>query len=276
MHLFAFSLFLLVGDAERRLNFFVFNRPTQPAWAPAPLPWRWRVAQLRLKTIFVILFALLPFYQFYQQKATIAGSPTKGRLTTGVFAVEKFDAPCPTACAGKTSSSKPALPAASSPPTPCCGSATGAATSPTPSTRFSTPLPSAKWLPIRCPPSRCATPSPTPTAGATRQNPQRFGLRGSAPPAASFSASRAAVSLAVGSESVAPIRDASQCPACCTGTVLTKPARTQSPPPPPFPPASPASGAPAARAWPPAPPAQWALRRPPCPAPHRPHRRPQW
>lgn len=91
MHLFALSLFLLVGDAGRLLNFFVFNRPTQPGWAPPPLPWRWRVAQLTLKTIFIGLFALLPFYQFYQQTAT-AGGPAKGRLTTGVFAVEKFEA----------------------------------------------------------------------------------------------------------------------------------------------------------------------------------------
>ncbi|MBH8567980.1 hypothetical protein KB206_03745 [Microvirga sp. STS02] len=95
MHLFALSLFLLVGDAERLLNFFVFNRPTQPAWTPPPLPRRWRVAQLTLKTIFIVLFALLPFYQFYQQQATMASGPPKGRLTTGVFEVEKFDAPLP-------------------------------------------------------------------------------------------------------------------------------------------------------------------------------------
>ncbi|WP_394368968.1 hypothetical protein [Hymenobacter ruricola] len=94
IHLFALSVFLLLGDAGRLLNFFVFNRPTPPTPVLPALPWRWRVARLTLKTIFIALFALLPLYQFWQQKAS-APTLTKGRLATGFFEVERFETAAP-------------------------------------------------------------------------------------------------------------------------------------------------------------------------------------
>jgi hypothetical protein len=94
IHLFALSLFLLAGDAGRLLNFFVFNRPTPAAWVAPPLPWRWRIAQLTLKSVFILLFALLPFYQYLQGQAMVQ-APAKGRLTTGVFEVERFETAAP-------------------------------------------------------------------------------------------------------------------------------------------------------------------------------------
>ncbi|MBJ6111812.1 hypothetical protein JAO73_22520 [Hymenobacter sp. BT523] len=94
IHLFVLSLFLLLGDAGRLLNFFILNRPTPPAPEASPLPWRWRVAQLTLKTVFIGLFALLPLYQYAQGSAT-ASAPAKGRLATGFFEVERFEANVP-------------------------------------------------------------------------------------------------------------------------------------------------------------------------------------
>ncbi|UOQ97236.1 hypothetical protein MUN81_18600 [Hymenobacter sp. 5317J-9] len=94
IHLFVLSVFLLLGDAERLFNFFVLNRPTPPAPEVPPLPWRWRVAQLTLKCVFIGLFALLPLYQ-YSQGNPMATAPVKGKLTTGFFEVERFEANVP-------------------------------------------------------------------------------------------------------------------------------------------------------------------------------------
>ena len=94
IHLFVLCLFLLLGDAERLLNFFVFNRPTPPAWA-LPLPGRRaRIAWLTLKTIFIGVFVLMPFYQLYARQQENR-QLVKGRLTTGVFEVERFEGTLP-------------------------------------------------------------------------------------------------------------------------------------------------------------------------------------
>ena len=89
LHLFALSGFLLLGDAERLFNFFILNRPAPPVPARPLLSWRWRIAQLTLKTIFIGLFALLPFYELYRSTAQ-ASRAAAGRLTTGVFEVVRF------------------------------------------------------------------------------------------------------------------------------------------------------------------------------------------
>ena len=95
IHLFAFSCFLLLGDAGRLLDFFVFNRPTRPA-VPRVLPgWRLRIAQLTLKLVFAGLFILVPFYEFYKNTAEAAGAPAQGKLATGFFAVDQFQSTAP-------------------------------------------------------------------------------------------------------------------------------------------------------------------------------------
>ncbi|HEX8425522.1 hypothetical protein [Hymenobacter sp.] len=88
IHLFAFSVFLLLSNAERLLNFFLLNRPVEPTVSVTLPDWRWRFAQLTLKTIFIGLFLLLPFYQAYSSRSGAAAD----KLATGFFAVEQFQA----------------------------------------------------------------------------------------------------------------------------------------------------------------------------------------
>ncbi len=93
IHLFVLSNFLLLGDVQRLLNFFVFNKPTQPA-PLVVLPTRWmRRTRLGLKGVFVLLFGLLPAYQIYQSLDGPNGRPSAKTLAMGVFEVERFEAP---------------------------------------------------------------------------------------------------------------------------------------------------------------------------------------
>lgn len=94
-HLFLMSNFLLLGDAQRLLNFFIFNKPTQPA-VPITLPTRWmRSTRIALKVTFILLFGLMPAYQIYSSidSPEIQAAMKKKALTTGVFAVERFETP---------------------------------------------------------------------------------------------------------------------------------------------------------------------------------------
>ncbi len=96
IHLFALSNFLLAADARRLLNFFVFNRPTQPS-LPLTLPKRWmRISQQVLKLAFVVVYGLMPLYQAYQfRREPTLPIPSNKRLTTGVFSVEEFSSAMP-------------------------------------------------------------------------------------------------------------------------------------------------------------------------------------
>lgn len=90
IHLFVMSNFLLLGDAKRLLNFFVLNKPTQPAFRIPLQNRRLRIAQTVLKVAFVVLFLVVPFWDMYQSTAGYNSSGVKGKLTTGYFAVERF------------------------------------------------------------------------------------------------------------------------------------------------------------------------------------------
>ena len=95
MHLFLMSNFLLIGDAHRLLNFFIFNKPTLPAPRIA-LPTRWmRSTRIALKVAFIVLFGLMPAYQIYDSldSPAVQAAMKKKTLTTGVFEVERFEAP---------------------------------------------------------------------------------------------------------------------------------------------------------------------------------------
>lgn len=95
IHLFVLSNFLLLGDARRLLNFFVLNRPTQPAFQVTLPTKRLRIARTVLKLSFVGAFLVMPFYGMYQRTAGANGGPTRGKLTTGYFEVERFQANVP-------------------------------------------------------------------------------------------------------------------------------------------------------------------------------------
>ncbi|GAB3952090.1 hypothetical protein GCM10028805_33400 [Spirosoma harenae] len=87
IHLFLFSNFLLIGDARRLLNFFVFNKPT-PAASRFILPKKWmKSSQIALKVVFVILFLVMPLFQFFT--SSDQGTPPK-KLATGFFSVDQF------------------------------------------------------------------------------------------------------------------------------------------------------------------------------------------
>ncbi len=95
IHLFLMSNFLLLGDARRLLNFFIFNKPTQPA-VPITLPARWmRTTQIALKVVFILLFGIIPAYEIYASldSPDVRVAMKKKNLTTGVFEVERFEAP---------------------------------------------------------------------------------------------------------------------------------------------------------------------------------------
>lgn len=92
IHLFVYSMILLVSDAQRLLDFFVFNRAT----APVPtyeLQKKWmQNGRLLLKAAFVILFIIMPFYSSYVRTLKPFNSaPKKELLTTGIFDVTAFE-----------------------------------------------------------------------------------------------------------------------------------------------------------------------------------------
>lgn len=87
IHLFSFSNFLLVGDVQRLLNFFVFNKPTQPA-THFVFPKKWmRWSQIGLKIAFTIVFLVGPLFFFFTESNK---SSAAKKLTTGIFAVDQF------------------------------------------------------------------------------------------------------------------------------------------------------------------------------------------
>ncbi|WP_460962894.1 hypothetical protein [Spirosoma litoris] len=89
-HLFLFSNFLLLGDVKRLLNFFVFNKPTQPA-ARIVLPKKWmRTGQLVLKIAFVGIFLIMPLIRLYLGSRSPQSASTSKKLTTGFFVVDQF------------------------------------------------------------------------------------------------------------------------------------------------------------------------------------------
>ncbi|GAB3898051.1 hypothetical protein [Spirosoma agri] len=90
IHLFLFSNFLLIGDAKRLLNFFIFNKPTQPA-VRFTLPKKWmRRTQLGLKIAFVYFFLVTPLLRSYHGAFGPDGESASTKLATGFFAVDQF------------------------------------------------------------------------------------------------------------------------------------------------------------------------------------------
>lgn len=92
IHLFVYSMILLVSDAQRLLDFFVFNRATTPS-PTYQLPQKWmQNGRLLLKAVFVMLFIVMPLYNSYQSVLTPFNSASqKELLTTGIFDVTTFE-----------------------------------------------------------------------------------------------------------------------------------------------------------------------------------------
>ncbi|MVM33239.1 hypothetical protein GO755_24575 [Spirosoma sp. HMF4905] len=90
IHLFIFSNFLLIGDVKRLLNFFVFNKPTQPM-TRLTLPTKWmRMGQAVLKVAFVGVFLVMPLTRLFFDSRSSKGSSVSNKLATGFFSVDQF------------------------------------------------------------------------------------------------------------------------------------------------------------------------------------------
>lgn len=90
IHLFLFSNLLLIGDGKRLLNFFVFNKPTEPT-SRITLPQKWmRTTQIALKVAFAGLFLVMPLFGSYQRAFEVSDSSKTKKLTSGFFAVDQF------------------------------------------------------------------------------------------------------------------------------------------------------------------------------------------
>ncbi len=91
IHLFVLSNFLLLGEAERLLDFFVFNRPTQPS-PRLILPKRWmRRTQLGLKLAFAGIFGVMLVFNMYQSKRPgSATGPKISKIASGFYQVDDF------------------------------------------------------------------------------------------------------------------------------------------------------------------------------------------
>ncbi|WP_266368638.1 hypothetical protein [Tellurirhabdus rosea] len=92
-HLFVFSNLLLVSDARRLLDFFVFNRPTQPSRSLRFSNRPARIAQTVLKVAFVFFFGIMPLYQTYQSFSSPPSPP--GPLKAGFYEVTEFRSSLP-------------------------------------------------------------------------------------------------------------------------------------------------------------------------------------
>jgi hypothetical protein len=162
IHLFVFSNFLLLSDAQRLLNFFVFNKPTQPAFR-FTMPKKWmRTAQVVLKIAFVGLFLIRPVVRAYQRWLTSKEMHTTNKLATGFLRSINFRAMWPIAYAGKMSFLKLPIRGVFKRRIPYSGNGIVGAILAMNSIRLLIPLPSKKMLQIRPPFSRCNTPCPIP------------------------------------------------------------------------------------------------------------------
>ncbi len=95
IHLFGFSVFLLLGDAKRLFDFFVLNRPTQPS-SRLVLPKRWmRWTQLGLKIAFITLFGIMPLYGTYSAIENQSAEKQSKRITSGFYTVDQFQSTLP-------------------------------------------------------------------------------------------------------------------------------------------------------------------------------------
>lgn len=88
-HLFVFSALLLLADARRLLNFFVFNRPTQPRWEPRFADRRMRRARIGAKALFLVYFGAGPVWYAYQY-AQPSSKPLAPMLPPGFYEVTDF------------------------------------------------------------------------------------------------------------------------------------------------------------------------------------------
>lgn len=92
IHIFAFCNLLLLADAPRLLDFFVFNRPTHPKTAYELTDRRARIGRLVLKTVFIGMFAIWPFYNNLQNESLPNEATKTPKLKAGFYEITDFQA----------------------------------------------------------------------------------------------------------------------------------------------------------------------------------------
>jgi hypothetical protein len=90
LHLLLAALFLAAPELRRLVDFFVLNRPTEPAVHRPLIPWKWpRRAALVLRTLLVLGFTGASLYQAQALSTTIGDHGPQSPLS-GVWNVEEY------------------------------------------------------------------------------------------------------------------------------------------------------------------------------------------
>ena len=92
MHLLFYSLFLLVYDAKRLLQFFILNQPVSPSYSyQISFPKKWlRYGRIALKSGFVVITAIMPFINSYQRYTAAISTSEIKPISAGVYDVKTF------------------------------------------------------------------------------------------------------------------------------------------------------------------------------------------
>jgi hypothetical protein len=92
MHLVIYSVYLLLADGKRLLDFFVFNKPTNANsidYIPYPKKWM-RITRIVLKLAFVGLFVIKPFFKVSALHKTVRTPANIAPLKPGIYDVVVF------------------------------------------------------------------------------------------------------------------------------------------------------------------------------------------
>ena len=85
-------LFICLNNLQRILNFLLLNKPvsSDSSW-DIPYVKRWfKPTRLVLKSIFIIVFVLFPFYSYYNTYASRGNNPTPPPFESGFYSVQNF------------------------------------------------------------------------------------------------------------------------------------------------------------------------------------------
>jgi hypothetical protein len=90
LHLLFYSLFLLAYDLKRLLQFFVLNQPVSPSYSyQITFPEKWlRYGRLAIKSGFIVITAIMPFYNSYQYYTSNSATAEMKPILAGVYDVK--------------------------------------------------------------------------------------------------------------------------------------------------------------------------------------------
>lgn len=91
-HLLLFSIYLLLYETKRLTDFFIFNRVTDPDRSfEHTFTKKWmRYARIAVKTIFILMAFIIPFYQNYERNQQTYNQPELKPIKSGIYDVDLF------------------------------------------------------------------------------------------------------------------------------------------------------------------------------------------